>query len=66
MVLEPQADQGKESVDAVLALENTYVLRVNPLTPADCAACRTTVVIGHEYDMTGKYGCSRSEGTVIV
>ncbi|MFJ3908610.1 hypothetical protein [Streptomyces vinaceus] len=60
------AEHGKESVDAVLALENTYVLRVNPMTPAVCSVCRTTVIIGHEYDMTGKYGCSRSEGTVII
>ncbi|MFK0044136.1 hypothetical protein ACIQU4_08510 [Streptomyces sp. NPDC090741] len=60
------AEHGKESVDAVLALENTYVLRVNPVTPTVCSVCRTIVIIGHEYDMTGRYGCCRSEGTVVM
>ncbi|MFJ8162315.1 hypothetical protein ACIRBY_15480 [Streptomyces sp. NPDC096136] len=60
------AEHGREAVEAVLALENTYVLRVNPATPAVCSVCRSVVLVGHEYDMTGRYGCSRSEPSVLL
>ncbi|MEU9713986.1 hypothetical protein [Streptomyces sp. NPDC047976] len=59
-------EHGRETVDAVLALENTYVLRVNPPTRTVCSVCRTVVLVSHEYDMTGRYGCSRSEPSVIM
>ncbi|MFE6835065.1 hypothetical protein ACFVFI_09545 [Streptomyces sp. NPDC057705] len=49
-------EHGKESVDAVLALEDAYVLRVIPVTPAVCAACGARILVGHEYDMTNGYG----------
>ncbi|MEU6934377.1 MULTISPECIES: hypothetical protein [unclassified Streptomyces] len=57
-------EHGKESVDAVLDLEHTYVLRVNPTTPAVCATCGARILVGHEYDMTNRYGCCRSENPV--
>ncbi|MGW3710108.1 hypothetical protein ACWDN6_08115 [Streptomyces albogriseolus] len=57
-------EHGKESVDAVLALENAYVLRVNPVTPAVCAACGARISVGHEYDMASRYGCCRTEAPV--
>lgn len=57
------AEHGRKAVDAVLDLEYAYVLRVNPVTPAICSVCRTTVIVGHEYDMASRYGCSRSEGS---
>lgn len=57
-------EHGKESVDAALALENAYILRVNPVTPAICAACGARIMVGHEYDMASRYGCSRTEAPV--
>ncbi|MFE4634884.1 hypothetical protein ACFRJ1_16125 [Streptomyces sp. NPDC056773] len=57
-------EHGKESVDAVMALKNTYVLRVNPVTPVVCAACGARILVGHEYDHTNQYGCCRSENPV--
>ncbi|MEE1754277.1 hypothetical protein [Streptomyces sp. SP18CS02] len=58
------AEHGKEQVDAVLALEDVYVLRVNPVNSAVCPACTRGIIVGHEYDMTGSYGCCRSEAPV--
>lgn len=48
-------------MDAVLALVNAYVLRVNPVTPAVCGA---RILVGHDDDMTNRYGCCRSEPPV--
>ncbi|MFB6836617.1 hypothetical protein [Streptomyces sp. NPDC056361] len=58
------AEHGKEQVDAVLALEDVYVLRVNPVNASVCPACTRGILVGHEYDMASRYGCSRTEAPV--
>ncbi|MEU0950150.1 hypothetical protein ABZ379_47020 [Streptomyces canus] len=57
-------EHGQDAVDAVLALESAYVLRVNPVTPAVCAACGARISVGHDYDMASRYGCCRTEAPV--
>ncbi|WP_017240481.1 hypothetical protein [Streptomyces sp. SS] len=58
------AEHGKDQVDAVFDLEGVYVLRVNPVNSAVCPACTRRILVGHEYDMTNRYGCCRSEPPV--
>ena len=59
---------GRDFVEAVLALKNTAVLRVNPSQDAFCPKCKQMLVVNHAYSMysdTGKliYGCCNSGDT---
>ncbi|WP_251094826.1 hypothetical protein [Streptomyces sp. Caat 7-52] len=49
-------EHGKEMVEAIFALENASVIRVNPNNSAICAKCNVRMLAGHEYDYRN-YGC---------
>jgi hypothetical protein len=50
-------EHGREFVGAVLELENTSVIRVNPPTVAVCPSCDTMAIAGHHYEWGQRYGC---------
>ncbi|NUK09321.1 hypothetical protein HRW18_15175 [Streptomyces lunaelactis] len=54
------AEHGREAVGSVLALENTSVIRVNPVTVAVCPDCKRKLLRGHYYCWVNGYGCCKS------
>jgi hypothetical protein len=59
-------EHGKDWIGAIVALENTAVLRINPTQDAVCPSCRQLMLETHLYEMytdSGKllYGCCRGE-----
>jgi hypothetical protein len=63
-------EHDRDWVKAVLALENTSVLRINPALDAFCPNCRRLLPAGHWYEMkmpngTLSYGCCKG-GTILT
>jgi len=61
-------EHGRESLTAVLALENASVIRVNPVQVALCPECDQAIMpraswtgwsVSHEYEWVPGYGCCR-------
>lgn len=53
-------EHGRETVEAALTMENTFVMRINPSTTAVCSNCSRTLLGGHYY-ICRKYGCCLKE-----
>ncbi|MCI0767542.1 hypothetical protein [Bacillus sp. TL12] len=53
-------EHGREAVESVFNLKDTYVMRVNSHQEAICPNCKNFLRESHYYDMR-RYGCARVE-----